>query len=243
MAPELRVIGPEGENFGVLAKAEALVKAQEASLDLIEISPTAQPPVAKIMDLGKYLYQQQKKQKDAAKKAHETGVKGVQIGLGTSLHDLEMRAKKIEEFLKEGHRVRVEMGLRGREKYMDKNFLNERLNRVLHLVSEKYKVAEAPKKSPRGMAMIIENPQVSNSDARSESRLKRRDKFMKGFKTNKSFTKRIKITRKGKILGRKSGLDHFNAKQPRRKQLRQKNLDLSKWTRKISADLCLIIIK
>ena len=157
MAPELRVIGPEGENFGVLAKAEALAKAQGANLDLIEISPTAKPPVAKIMDLGKYLYQQQKKQKDAAKKAHETGVKGVQIGLGTSLHDLEMRAKKIEEFLKEGHRVRVEMGLRGREKYLDKNFLNERLNRVLHLVSEKYKIAEAPKKSPRGLATIIEN--------------------------------------------------------------------------------------
>ena len=156
-APELRVIGPKGENFGVLAKAEALGKAMEVNLDLIEISPTAQPPVAKIMDLGKYLYQQQKKQKDAAKKSHETGVKGVQIGLGTSLHDLEMRAKKIEEFLKEGHRVRVEMGLRGREKYLDKNFLNERLNRVLHLVSEKYKIAEAPKKSPRGIAAIIEN--------------------------------------------------------------------------------------
>ena len=156
-APELRVIGPKGENFGVLAKAEALSKAMEVNLDLIEISPTAQPPVAKIMDLGKYLYQQQKKQKDAAKKSHETGVKGVQIGLGTSLHDLEMRAKKIEEFLKEGHRVRVEMGLRGREKYLDKNFLNERLNRVLHLVSEKYKIAESPKKSPRGIAAIIEN--------------------------------------------------------------------------------------
>ena len=109
------------------------------------------------MDLGKYLYKKQKKQKDAAKKSHETGVKGVQIGLGTSLHDLEMRAKKIEEFLKEGHRVRVEMGLRGREKYLDKNFLNERLNRVLHLVSEKYKIAESPKKSPRGLAAIIEN--------------------------------------------------------------------------------------
>ena len=121
----MRVIGPKGENFGVLAKAEALGKAMEVNLDLIEISPTAQPPVAKIMDLGKYLYQQQKKQKDAAKKSHETGVKGVQIGLGTSLHDLEMRAKKIEEFLKDGHRVRVEMALRGREKSFLKNFFQK----------------------------------------------------------------------------------------------------------------------
>src|SRR3989344_5788680 len=156
-APELRVIGPAGENFGVLAKAEALDKAGGTNLDLIEISPTAKPPVAKIMNLGKYLYQQQKKQKDAAKKSHETGVKGVQIGLGTSLHDLDMRAKKIEEFLKDGHRVRIEMALRGREKYLDKIFLNERLNRVLHLVSNKYKVAEVPQKSPRGLATIIEN--------------------------------------------------------------------------------------
>ncbi|MEK7069529.1 MAG: hypothetical protein AAB962_00555, partial [Patescibacteria group bacterium] len=82
--------------------------------------------------------------------------KGIQVGIGTSLHDLEMMAKKIEEFLKEGHRVRIEMTLRGREKYLDRNFLNERLNRVLHLVSEKHKIAEAPKKSPRGMATIIE---------------------------------------------------------------------------------------
>ena len=157
MAPELRVIGPEGENFGVLAKAEALAKAQGANLDLIEISPTAQPPVAKIMDMGKYLYQQQKKQKDAAKKAHETGLKGVQIGWAHRFTIWRCGPEKLKNFLKDGNRVRIEMALRGREKYLDKNFLNERLNRVLHLVSEKYKVAEAPKKSPRGLAMIIEN--------------------------------------------------------------------------------------
>lgn len=125
-------------------------------LDVIEISPTAVPPVAKIMDLGKYLYQQQKKQKEASKKAHEVEIKGIQVGISTSLHDLEMRAKRADEFLKEGNRVRIEMTLRGREKYLDKNFLNERLNRILHLISEKYKIAESPKKSPRGLATIIE---------------------------------------------------------------------------------------
>ena len=106
-------------------------------------------PTARSQDngLGKVSLPTTEKTERRAKKAHETGVKGVQIGLGTSLHDLEMRAKKIEEFLKEYHRVRVEMGLRGREKYMDKNFLNERLNRVLHLVSEKYKVLKRPRKA------------------------------------------------------------------------------------------------
>lgn len=135
---------------------EAIEKARELEMDLIEVSPTAKPPVAKIMDLGKFLYQQQKKQKEAAKKSHEVEIKGIQIGIGTSLHDLEMRAKKAEEFLKEGNRVRVELRLKGRAKYLDKNFLNERLERLLHLISEKHKIASGPSKSPRGMTITIE---------------------------------------------------------------------------------------
>ena len=150
------MIGENSENFGILKTAEAIIKAKEAGLDLIEISPAAKPPVAKIMDLGKFLYQQRKKQKEAAKKSHEVEVKGVQIGIGTSLHDLEMKAKKIEEFLKDGNRVRVELRLKGRAKYLDKKFLNERLERLLHLISEKHKIADEPKKSPRGMAITIE---------------------------------------------------------------------------------------
>jgi translation initiation factor IF-3 len=125
-------------------------------MDLIEVSPTAKPPVAKIMDLGKFLYQQQKKQKEAAKKSREVGMKSVQMGIGTSLHDLEMKAKKIEEFLRNGSRVRIELRLKGRAKYLDKKFLSERLERLLHLISEKHKIANELKKSPRGMATIIE---------------------------------------------------------------------------------------
>ena len=150
------MIGENGENFGILKTAEAVKKSQELGMDLIEVSPTAKPPVAKIMDLGKFLYQQQKKQKEAAKKSHEVGVKNIQIGIGTSLHDLEMRAKKIEEFLKDGNRVRIELRLKGRAKYLDKKFLNERLERLIHLISEKHKVANGPIKSPRGMAITIE---------------------------------------------------------------------------------------
>lgn len=150
------MIGENGENFGILKIAEAIKKSQELGADLIEVSPTAKPPVAKIMDLGKFLYQQKKKQKEAAKKSHEVGIKGIQIGIGTSLHDLEMKAKKIEEFLKDGNRVRIELRLKGRAKYLDKKFLNERLERLLHLISEKHKIADGPKKSPRGVAAIIE---------------------------------------------------------------------------------------
>lgn len=150
------MIGENGENLGVLETAEAIKKARETGMDLIEISPTAKPPVAKVMEWGKFLYQLQKKQKEAAKKSREVEIRGVQISIGISLHDLEMRAKKTEEFLKEGDRVRIELRLKGREKYMDKNFLNERLQRLLQLISEKYKIADGPKKSPRGVAIIIE---------------------------------------------------------------------------------------
>lgn len=154
--PELRVVGKDGENLGVLTFSEALQKAKEAGLDLIEISATAKPPVAKIMDYGKYIYQQQKKAQESLKKSKEIETKGIQIGIGTSQHDLEMRAKKIKEFFSEGNRVNVSLVLRGRAKGMDKNFINERIKRLLDLIPEKYKIADGPKFGPRGVSIIIE---------------------------------------------------------------------------------------
>ncbi len=154
-AKELRVIGPQGENFGVLSLKEALVKADELKLDLIEISPTAKPPVAKIADYGKYQYEEKKKSKQG-KKSHSTEVKNIQVKLGTGDHDLSLKAKKTSEWLSEGHRVRVDLFLPGRAKYLDQNFLKERIERMLKLVSVDYKIAEAPKKSPKGMTAIIE---------------------------------------------------------------------------------------
>lgn len=153
----MRVIGPDGENFGVLKILDALTKAKEMELDLIEISPTAKPPVAKIMDYGKYLYQEEKKIRQATKKTHTTETKSTQIGINTSQHDLEIRAKKINELLKEGNRAKIDLILKGRAKYLDKNFLNERLDRLLHLISENYKIADGPKKGPRGITIIVEH--------------------------------------------------------------------------------------
>lgn len=155
-APELRVIGPNGENFGILSLNEALGKAKEMETDLIEISPTAKPPVAKIMDYGKFQYQENKKEQQAAKKSHEVETKSVRMNIGTGQHDLELKAKKISEFLKEGHRVKIDLILRGRAKYLDKNFIKERIERVLNIVSEKHKIADEPKKGPRGISLIIE---------------------------------------------------------------------------------------
>ncbi|MEK7178828.1 MAG: translation initiation factor IF-3 [Patescibacteria group bacterium] len=151
---ELRVIGSEGENFGVITLEQALEKAREKGLDLIEISPNATPPVAKIMDYGKFQYEQKKKER--ATRGPSTETKSLQIKIGTGEHDLALKARRAGEFLGEGHRVKVELFLSGRSKYMEREFLNERLNRILHLIPGEYKVADGPKKSPKGIMVVLE---------------------------------------------------------------------------------------
>ncbi len=152
----MRLIGSEGENFGVVSLSEALSKAEAAGLDLIEISPSAVPPVAKIADYGKFQYELNKRQKQAKSKAHSVEVKSVQIKIGTGEHDLSLKAKKASEWLTEGHRVKVDLFLPGRSKYLDKNFLKERIERVLRLGSVPFKVAQNVEKSLKGLSMIIE---------------------------------------------------------------------------------------
>ncbi len=155
-APELRVIGAEGENLGVISLAEALRLAKEAAFDLIEISPNAAPPVAKIGDYGKYVYDANKKAKQAKTKAHIVEVKTIQVKVGTGENDLKLKAKKISEWILDGDRVKIDLFLPGRTKYMDIKFLEERMERVLKLVTEKYKIADSAKKSPKGLTIIIE---------------------------------------------------------------------------------------
>ncbi len=155
-APELRVIMEDGSNLGVITFKEALDKAREAGMDLIEISPKAVPPVAKIMDYGKFQYAENKKLKVAKTKAHTVEVKNIQVKVGTGDHDLELKAKKASTWLKEGNRIKIDLFLPGRTKYMDIKFLEERMARVLKLITEEYKVADPAKKSPKGLSIIIE---------------------------------------------------------------------------------------
>ncbi len=153
---EVRVIGPGGENLGVMKTSEALERAKSLEFDLIELVSSATPPVVKIMDYGKWQYEEQKKVRKAMSKVKETEIRGVRVNLGTGEHDLQMKAKKISEFLKDGDRVKIDMVLRGREKYLEPSFLNERMSRILKFVTEEYKVAQEPKKGPRGINIIIE---------------------------------------------------------------------------------------
>lgn len=109
-----------------------------------------------MMDFGKFQYAENKKQKAAKAKSKVTETKTMQIKVGTSDHDLDLKAKKASKWLKEGHRIKIDLFLPGRTKFMDFNFLKERMDRVLHLMTEEYKVADSPKKSLKGMTVVIE---------------------------------------------------------------------------------------
>jgi translation initiation factor IF-3 len=155
-APELRVITAEGENLGVISTSEALKRANEMGLDLIEISPNANPPIAKIMDYGKFQYAENKKLKNAKSKSSTTEVKSLQVKIGTGDHDLNLKAKKASEWLGEGHRIKIDLFLPGRSKFLDESFLRERMDRILKLITENYNIADPVKKSPKGLSVVIE---------------------------------------------------------------------------------------
>jgi translation initiation factor IF-3 len=154
--PEIRVLGPEGENFGVMATRDALQKARDMGYDLIEVSPNANPPVCKITDYGKFKYEQKKKDKEVKSRAHVSETKEAQVKIGTSENDMRIKANKIAEWLKEGHRVKVDLFLWGRYKYMEFNFLKERLERFLAIIPEGFKVAVEIQKSPKGLSVALE---------------------------------------------------------------------------------------
>jgi len=150
------VVGPDGENIGTLSLADALKEAEKRKLDLIEISPKAKPPVAKLTDYGQYRYETKRKASVAKAKAHVTETKSVQVKIGTGDHDQQLKAKRAAEWLEEGHRVKIDLFLWGRYKYMEPNFLKERLDRFMKIIPIDYKIADPIKKSPKGFTATIE---------------------------------------------------------------------------------------
>ena len=153
---EVRVLDSEGKNLGIMPTEEALSKAQELNLDLVEISSKTDPVLVKIIDYGKFLYDKKKKEKEIKAKSTNIETKNIQVKPGTGEGDLILKAKKITEWLNNGDKVKLDLFLRGRSKYMEKDFLEERLERVLLLVTTKYKITDGPKKSPKGLTVILE---------------------------------------------------------------------------------------
>lgn len=153
-APEVRVISAEGEQLGVLPIQEALRAAENVGLDLVEIAPNVKPPVCKIIDYGKYKYQQSKKQQEAKKHQTVIHVKEVKFRPTTDDHDFDFKVRHILRFIEEGDKAKVTVAFRGREMtYLAQG--REMLNRVLETIKEAVVVEIAPKMEGRQMFMIV----------------------------------------------------------------------------------------
>ena len=153
--PEVRLIDSQGNNQGIVSIQNALKAAEQARLDLVEISATAKPPVARIIDMGKYMYEYEKKEREAKKKQKDSNVtKGIRITMRSSEHDLEIQAQKLDKFLQKGYKVKVDLIMRGREKGL-KNLAEQKIQTFLDMLEEQYKVENSPQKQPRGLSIMV----------------------------------------------------------------------------------------
>jgi translation initiation factor IF-3 len=151
---EIRLIGADGENVGVVTPQRAMILAQEAGLDLVEISPNATPPVCKIMDFGKYKYETQKRESEARKKQKIIEVKEVKFRPNTDIHDYEVKMRNVFKFLENGDKVKVTLRFRGRE-MAHQELGRDLLHRVADDTAEVGKVENMPKMEGRQMVMMI----------------------------------------------------------------------------------------
>ena len=153
-AKEVRLIDKDGNQVGIVSIREAMAQAAEANLDLVNISPNAAPPVCKIMDYGKFRYDQQKKDKEAKKKQKTMEVKEMRLGIFTEAHDLETKAVLVSKFLNGGDKVKISMRFRGREMgYVEKG--KETMLRFCEKVSEFGTIEKQPVLEGRNMSMTI----------------------------------------------------------------------------------------
>lgn len=152
--PKVRLIDEEGENVGVVEIHEAMERADNAGLDLVEIVPNSDPPVCKILDYGKYKYEAQKRANEARKKQKTIEVKEIKMRPNIDQHDYEVKMRAIQRFLSEGDKVKVTMRFRGREMVHQELGLNL-LNRVRDETEELGKIEQSPKMEGRQMTMVM----------------------------------------------------------------------------------------
>jgi translation initiation factor IF-3 len=153
-AQEVRLVGEDGEMIGVVRLREALERAREVGLDLVEVSPTAKPPVCKVLDYGKFKYEAQKRANAARKKQRVIEVKEIKMRPGIDDNDYNIKMKKVRTFLEEGDKVKVTMRFRGRE-LSHQNLAMNILTKVKDEVSDLGKVEQFPKMEGRQMVMVM----------------------------------------------------------------------------------------
>jgi len=153
--PQVRLIDENGENIGVVETAKALAMAQEGGFDLVEVSPLANPPVAKILNYNKLKYQEEKEKRKEKAKQKKIEVKGIRLSLRISEHDIEIRINQAEKFLGQDDKVKVEMILRGRE-HQHKNLAREIINKFVESLNKKIPVnVEQPLNIQGGKLSIL----------------------------------------------------------------------------------------
>ncbi|ACD22239.1 translation initiation factor IF-3 [Clostridium botulinum] len=151
---ELRVVANDGEQLGVISSREAMRMAEEQELDLVMISPNANPPVCKIMDFGKFIYEQSKKEKEAKKKQKVVSVKEVRVSLTIEEHDIFIKAKNARKFLLDGDKVKITVRFRGRE--MELTHIGARiLDNFAKKLEDVCQIEKHPKKEGRNMTMVL----------------------------------------------------------------------------------------
>jgi len=152
--PNVRLVGADGEMIGVVSTREALAAAEDAGLDLVEISPNADPPVCKILDFGKFKYEQQKKKNEARKKQRVIEVKEIKLRPNIDDHDYDVKMRSATNFLEEGDKVKVTMRFRGREMMHQELGMNV-LMRVKDQLDPLAKVEQTPQLEGRQMTMVL----------------------------------------------------------------------------------------
>lgn len=152
--PEVRVIGTDGEQLGVMSSRDAQLKARDAGVDLVEISANANPPVVKIIDWGKFQYQKMKELSKAKKKSKPSELKQMRLGLKIGENDLNIKIRKIKEFLDEGHRVKIMIVFRGRE-MAHKELGGELAERIVDLLGSDAVVDGKPQMSGRNLSFSV----------------------------------------------------------------------------------------
>jgi len=152
--PVVFVIDEKGEQLGEMGNTTALEIARERELDLVEVAPNAKPPVCKITNYGKFQYSQSKQDRLSKAKQKKTGTKGIRLGMRTDKHDLDFKKKQAEKFLSKGHKVKIELRLRGREK-AHQNLAVESIRNFVKIIDIPYKIEDDVKRFPGGFNMII----------------------------------------------------------------------------------------
>jgi translation initiation factor IF-3 len=158
----VRVISPDGEQLGIIPIEQALSIAEEQGLDLVEVAPLARPPVCRIMDYGKFKYEEQRKAREARKKQHHVQIKEVKMRPGIEDHDFDFKTRHARRFLEEGNKVKLTMMFRGRQ-MAHPEIGRQVLDRVSEMLSDVAKVEASPTMEARAMTMVlaptVKNPQ------------------------------------------------------------------------------------